>query len=414
MSSANFMGPSVGKLLDDSERMLEYAAHAGKTIQPDIPETIAMAREAQVRGKWTASLEGRLYCAQSRLACAIKPVSAEALDPKVVKAARKAARRYFTLALLLTAIILPASMIMFVDSKLSESGKALIEKNDKIAIPLHEALQRQRISIVSIENRRDAGESARRLPLTPTSAKQGIARVADEGPEIDSELALTPSVLAIKEQLQEFARNNRQLYAETIWLERLSLHGSENPYESPWMVNASTRRENLEVTLPMLLPKGWWSDANKDDQHAQGPEHAIDDGMEKLAVYQDIRAMAQNAEHTSDFLWSAIAAYTLPVLYAVLGTFAFILRDLCARTRNYTYHASHARCSNHARVIVAAIVGTVIGLFDKFMDSSISASPLAIAFIAGYAVDPFFALIDHLANTGRTPSANHGPAGKPE
>jgi hypothetical protein len=414
MSSANFTGPSVGRLLDDSERMLAYAARAGKKIQPDIPETIAMAREALVRGEWTASLQGRLFCAQSRLANAIKPVTAEALDPKLMKAARKAARRYFTLTLLLTAIILPASMVMFVDSKLSESGKALIEKNDKIAIPLHEALQRQRNSITSIKNRRGAGESGRRSTLTPTSAKQGIVPVADKGPEIDSELALTPSALVIKEQLQEFARNNRQLYAETIWLERLSLHGSENPYESPWMGSAPTRRDNLEVTLPMLLPRNWWSDGNKGDQHAQGPEHAIDDGMQKLAVYQDIRAMAQNAEHTSDFLWSAIVAFVLPVLYAVLGTLAFILRDLCARTRNYTYHASHARCSNHARVIVAAIVGTVIGLFDKFMDSSISASPLAIAFIAGYAVDPFFALIDHIATTGRTPSGIHGPTNKPE
>jgi hypothetical protein len=290
----------------------------------------------------------------------------------------------------------------------------LIEKNDKIAIPLHEALERQRLVITSIKNRSDGGDSGRTFPLAPVSDKQGVARVSHEEHQIDSDLVLPPSVLVIKEQLQEFARNNRQLYAETIWLERLSLHGSENPYESPWMANASTRRENLEVTLPMLLPKDWWSDAKKDDEQSLRPEHAIDDGMEKLAVYQDIRAMAQNAEHTSDFLWSAIAAYILPVLYAVLGTHAFILRDLCARSRSYTYHASHARCSNHARVIVAAIVGTVIGLFDKFMDGSISASPLAIAFVAGYAVDPFFALIDHIANTGRTPSAIHGQAEKPE
>ncbi|WP_141710937.1 hypothetical protein [Paraburkholderia nodosa] len=414
MSSPNFMGPSVVKLLEDSERMLAYAARAGKPIQLEISETIAMAREAQMRGDWAASLQAKLYCAQSDLANAIKPVTAEALDPKVMKAARKAARRYFSLALLLTLIIVPASMVMFVDSKLSESGKALIDKNDKIAIPLHEALERQRISITSTKSRCDAFESLQKTPLTPVSAKQGMSRVSGEIPGIDADLALTPSVLVIKEQLQEFARNNRQLYAETIWLERLSLHGSENPYESPWMANASTRRENLEVTLPMLLPKNWWSNADTDDPKPKGPEHAIDDGMEKLAVYQDIRAMAQNAEHTSDFFWSAIIAYLLPVLYAVLGTFAFILRDLCARTRSYTYHASHARCSNHARVIVAAIVGTVIGLFDKFMDSSISASPLALAFIAGYAVDPFFALIDHIANTGREPSVAYGPADKPE
>ncbi|TCW87378.1 hypothetical protein C5O80_05555 [Burkholderia sp. SRS-46] len=137
----------------------------------------------------------------------------------------------------------------------------------------------------------------------------------------------------------------------------------------------------------------------------------LDDGLQKLAVYQDIRAMAQNAQHTSDFLWSSIMAYVLPVLYAILGSLAFVLRDLCTRTRNLTYHASHGRCAYCTRIIVAMIVGTVIGLFDKLMEGSISASPLAIAFVAGYALDPFFALIDHISAAGQAPSVSTGSSG---
>ncbi|WP_157381159.1 hypothetical protein [Burkholderia ubonensis] len=407
MSSGNFVGSSVGNLLEDSERMLTYAARAGKMIEPDIPATIAVVREALACGKLTARLEGQLYCAQSRLAGAIKPVSAETLDPKSTEDAKKATRRYFVLTSILAVLIVPASMVMFVDSKLSESGKALVEANDKIAIPLHEALQTQRSLIVSIEKRRGAYDADRLWvrggkPDQDASASQRMVSVADERREIDYEQALTPSALAIKEQLQVFARNNRQLYAETRWLELLSLHGRENPYGSPWMRDKATQRENLELTLPMLVRHQHSRDGGKDDQKPQGPEHSIDDGLQKLAVYQDIRAMAQNAQHTSDFLWSAIAVYLLPVLYAVLGTLAFILRDLCTRTRNQTYHASHAQCAYCTRMIVAVIVGTVIGLFDKFMDGSISASPLAIAFVAGYAVDPFFAFIDHVASVGRT------------
>lgn len=408
MCSGNFVGSSVGNLLEDSERMLTYAARAGKMIEPDIPATIAVVREAVAGGKLTADLEGQLYCAQSRLAGAIKPVSAETLDPKSTEDAKKATRRYFVCTSILAVLIVPASMVMFVDSKLSESGKALVEANDKIAIPLHEALETQRNHIVSMEKRHGAYDADRVLvrggkPDLDTSASQRTVSVADERREIDYEQALTPSALAIKEQLQAFARNNRQLYAETRWLELLSLHGrDENPYDSPWMRNKATQRENLELTLPMLVRHDHSRDGSKDDQKPQGPEHSIDDGLQKLAVYQDIRAMAQNAQHTSDFLWSAIAVYVLPVLYAVLGTLAFILRDLCTRTRNQTYHASHAQCAYCTRMIVAVIVGTVIGLFDKFMNGSISASPLAIAFVAGYAVDPFFAFIDHVASVGRT------------
>ncbi|WP_157646613.1 hypothetical protein [Burkholderia ubonensis] len=401
MSSGNFVGSSVGNLLEDSERMLAYAACAGKMIEPDIPVTIAAVREAVAGGKLTAELEGQLYCAQSRLANAIKPVSAETLDPKSTEEAKKATRRYFVFTSILAVLIVPASMVMFVDSKLSASGKALVEANDKIAIPLHEALQTQRSRIVSIARQRGAYDAGRVLVLDPSGCQHKVA-VADERREIDYEQALTPPALEIKEQLQAFARNNRQLYAETRWLELLSLHGrDENPYKSPWMQNEVKRRENLEVNLPMLVRHDRSCDGSKDDQKPQGPENSIDDGLQKLAVYQDIRAMAQNAQHTSDFLWSAIAVYVLPVLYAVLGTLAFILRDLCTRTRNQTYHASHAQCAYCTRIVVAAIVGTVIGLFDKFMDGSISASPLAIAFVAGYTVDPFFAFIDHVASVGR-------------
>lgn len=416
MSTGNFAESSAGKMLGDAERMLAYAARAGKKIEPDIPATIAEVRAAIASDKLTAALEGKMYFAQCRLADAIKPVSAETLDPKSMKAARKATRLYFVLTSILAALIVPASMVMFVDSKLSESGKALVEENDKIAIPLHEALQTQRSLLVSLEKRRaashsDSASARGHAPALQNHATQGIVPVANEISEIEYEQALTPSALEIKKQLQVFARNNRQLYAETIWLERLSLHGSENPYASPWMLNAWTRRENLEVTLPMLVRNVHSRDGSKDDQKTQGPEHSIDDGLQKLAVYQDIRAMAQNAQHTSDFLWSSIVVYVLPVLYALLGSFAFILRDLCARTRNQTYHASHARCAYCTRVIVAMIVGTVIGLFDKFMEGSISASPLAIAFVAGYALDPFFALIDHISSAGRTPSAGAGSSG---
>jgi hypothetical protein len=411
MSRAKSTAPSVEKLLDDAERMLAYAARAGKPLDAEIPETIALAREALHTCTLTTALEGKLYCAQSRLAHAIKPVTAETLDPNSLEEARSAARFYFRLAIVMAALIVPASMVMFVNAKLSASGKELVEQNDKLALPIHDALEAQRNAILSIEKPGN-GQTLRKTQLVKVTAAteqnseiQSVSTHTEERPEIDSVQALTPSALAIKEKLQIFARNNRQLFAETKWLERLSLHGSENPYASPWMFKAETQRENLELTLPILVRPNQ-SDAEKSEQTALGPEHSVDDGLQKLAVYQDIRAMAQNAQHTSDFLWSAIAVYVLPVFYAVLGTLAYILRDLCARTRNQTYHGAQARFANGARIIVAVIVGTVIGLFDKFMDGSISASPLAIAFVAGYAVDPFFAFIDHVASAGRNATAS--------
>jgi hypothetical protein len=105
--------------------------------------------------------------------------------------------------------------------------------------------------------------------------------------------------------------------------------------------------------------------------------------------------MAQDADRTSDILWAAITTYVLPVLYAVLGSLAFILRDLSEQSVSKTYHPARGRFINRVRLVVAVIVGTVIGLFDDFWhDSVVSASPLAIAFIGGYAANTFFAFLD--------------------
>ena len=52
------------------------------------------------------------------------------------------------------------------------------------------------------------------------------------------------------------------------------------------------------------------------------------------------------------------------------------------------------------RFVIAAIAGGVVGLFNNFGTSQAAAlSPLAIAFVAGYAVDVFFSLIDGAVNS---------------
>jgi hypothetical protein len=399
MSTTHVVWLALDKQLEDSERMLAYAARSGKKIEPEVAETIAESHTALVQGNWTAELHGRLCRAQSRLANAIHPVTAETLDPSSMKEARRLTRHFFRLAFALALVIVPASMVMFASAKISASGKVLVEQNDKLADRLHDALQIQRNSILSAEKH---GTTSRYIKTSTMKARadgesstdRGTVPATDGTIDVDSIQALTPAAIAIKEDLQIFARNNRQLYAETRWLARLSLHRNDNPYDSPWMLSKTSQRENLELTLPMLVRHSETSRTGQENAVPPGPEHSVDDGLQKLAVYQDIRAMAQDAQHTSDFLWAAIAAYVLPVLYAVLGTLAYILRDLCAQARNHTFYASHARFANRARVIVAVIIGTVIGLFDRFMNDSISASPLAIAFAAGYAVDPFFAFLD--------------------
>ncbi len=109
-------------------------------------------------------------------------------------------------------------------------------------------------------------------------------------------------------------------------------------------------------------------------------------------TYQDVRYFAQNI--TTDVLtfYGAINSCILPILYALLGTCAYLLRSFEDQMSSRTFTPSVA---NSARFLIAAIGGTVIGLFGNFT-SQASASPLAIAFLVGYGVEIFFAFLENL------------------
>jgi hypothetical protein len=435
----NYAGTHVPALLDDCSRMLTYATDRGISVAEKDSKNVAIAGEAFARGRWTDKIESDLYTTKSKLAKAIMPVTTETLAPGALQDARKSTRFYFKATLAIASILVPLSMVVFANAKLTSNTKALIEQNDQMAVTLYNELEDHRDKIVQETNeltkapdtspspvssasgaraprvRKDAGAggaTAMNVGATTTTttktcsaSKTSLKNTAVEPTvDVDEKLADTPPALLIKGQLQEFARNNRSLYAQTRWLSRLNWASFQNVYASPWMVNAGTLRENLELRLPILIKpyRSTKCDACS-DADAQKPEHAIDDGLQKLAVYQDIRAMAQDAQRTSDIMWAAITTYILPVLYAVLGSLAFILRDLSEQSINKTYHPTHGRFINRVRLVVAIIIGTVIGLFDIFWkDSAVSAQPLAIAFIAGYAANTFFAFLDKSAMLGKS------------
>src|SRR5207244_9998842 len=84
----------------------------------------------------------------------------------------------------------------------------------------------------------------------------------------------------------------------------------------------------------------------------------------------------------------------LPVLYALLGACAFLLRSFEEQIKTRTFTLSEAHL---ARFVIAAIGGAVVGLFNNFtITQSASIPPLAIAFLVGYAADVFFSFLEGL------------------
>jgi hypothetical protein len=116
-----------------------------------------------------------------------------------------------------------------------------------------------------------------------------------------------------------------------------------------------------------------------------------------VPTFQDLRHFGQTGRDLVSIFYGAISTCLLPVLYALLGVSANLLRQFEQQIRARTYVQSEA---NSAHFVVAAIGGGVVGLFNNFtLGQSASIPPLAIAFLVGYAVDVFFSFLENLVQT---------------
>jgi hypothetical protein len=110
--------------------------------------------------------------------------------------------------------------------------------------------------------------------------------------------------------------------------------------------------------------------------------------------------MLIEAEITLNFL----QIYILPLLYGLLGAFAYVLRHISFSIRSRTY--THQTFSDYLlRVTMGCISGFVIAwfVFSPSTDSTAqgqtviaSLSPFALAFIAGYSIELLFSLMDKI------------------
>lgn len=85
--------------------------------------------------------------------------------------------------------------------------------------------------------------------------------------------------------------------------------------------NPAVARKVLAITLPLLVRPN----AEPRDKHAPTDLDSVGHGFQKIAMYQDICAMALYANDIILSVVGAVTGFLLPVLYAWLGACAAIL-----------------------------------------------------------------------------------------
>lgn len=121
-----------------------------------------------------------------------------------------------------------------------------------------------------------------------------------------------------------------------------------------------------------------------------GNMEVVKEGMYQIRLYQAIREYAQDNAAIDKSYVAAVSTFILPCLYALLGAFLYTCRSSAP--------AKHrGRIEGHSsRYAIAFILGATISVFSALIPKDMLLSPLAIAFLAGYAIDAFTSRLDAL------------------
>jgi hypothetical protein len=353
--------------LEDAERLLKYSAELGIAIEDDIRDHILQARAASSSG-WDEETASNLLAALGKLAAKLKPVTAESLK---VWASEPTVRKYWIVAICLAVIVVPFSVASFVTSAISSTLKTDIADANELAVKLRAQLGPPPPQAT------DQPSAPAKSAATPNPA--GTAGVGDT---------------TVITELQQFASDIRAIDAGARQL-RVLLLGAE------WDPFASIRDNPEKIHQKFQLPSGLTN-------------FALAAG-ERTNVYQDVRYFGQSLVDDVAVFYGAITVCLLPVLYALLGTCAYLLRDFELQISARTYTPSVA---DAPRFLIAGIGGAVVGLFNNFaIGQGVSIPPLAIAFLVGYAVDVFFAFLEGVVqkftkNNPASPTPSPASGGK--
>ena len=357
-------------VLKDAELLLRYTAENGLPVDPEARATIISARQEYDNKTLGAERITALYAAYTYLAITVQPVTVD-----TIRACRNlsiiALKRYRLWVLLLTTFVISLGVISFMSSAITRKIADDVTAANALAVKLGSQLgvlpNPQGILAVS------ASADAAHIPDNPSGATSPAKPAATGTADVQ---ALPPGIREsdVITDLQQFAALIREIYNRA-----LSLNSFVRMEYDPFFAE---RQKNPETfwrifQLPTRL-----------DDFRQA-------ASDKIFLFQRVRAFGNDVQFDASIIYGAIGAYLLPVLYAVLGAFAYGLRKFASEIRSMTYHPSQA---NSARVVTAAICGAIVGLFSNFWQG-ISLPPLAIAFLVGYGVEVFFAFLDKLLET---------------
>jgi hypothetical protein len=375
--------------LEEAELLLAYAAEVGIEVKDEIRHDVLNARAESAGGKMSEQTADNLLTGLTALAANLRPVTVRSLkccldgSEASKREIRKTLRFYLTFVIVCAVPIVICSLVTFVFNHFADNIKKDVTAANLLALKLQTDFG------PSSTNESQTNDSA-----APPNSPGTNGQTADQiwwGSNQPPHGLEDKSVI---EDLREFAATMREIDEYAKMLNHFVFNAARDPFHDLRTDREADRqimKQNFELApgLDVLL------------------SHEF---AKKVAIYQDVRAFGEAVQETGSVFYGAFATYILPILYALLGSSAYLLRSYESQIKNRTYVGSGR---NAAHFLVAGISGMVVGLFNN-VTQSVTIPPFAEAFLVGYAVDVFFTFLEGLLqmfqrNAGTPPRPNVGP-----
>jgi hypothetical protein len=373
--------PDFSQAIDDALRLLVYAAETGRSVD-DATRTSILRAKAAANAGWDDKVAADLLAALTKLADELKPVTAESLEASCGKLTKPTITTLRKWAGFLAIPIVVFSLLGFVTSSISSAIRTDITTANDLLVKLRSEL--------GTDGAPTAGAPGKPFP-------PGLS----EGDVIT--------------QLQQYASTVRAIDARSRQLNWFVFNAERDPFaEYRWDSKDSRKqREEKQQRIKAGEKNQSILDATPDNEKRLKDMFQLPVGLPNMpkaldtltTTYQDVRSFGQDVLDLVSVSYGAITTCLLPILYALLGTCAYLLRSFEEQLRALTFTPSSR--ANWARFLIAGIGGAVVGLFSNFsVTEGASISPLAIAFLVGYAVDVFFSFLEGLIQSFTKPKTN--------
>jgi hypothetical protein len=354
---------------EDAELLLAYASEMGIKVEDNIRDSILKSRFGTNGGGMTEEVAANLLSALASLAASVRPVTVESLKTwresqerngnekhKPSKRKDPTLRLYWISALSVGLLVMFSSLITFVSSRVSETIKTDVDTANGLAAKLA-------LELGPPPSTNMLASATTQVMAGVTPAEQVWFGPNGPPPGVSSKDVIT--------DLQKFAATMRAIYANSRQLNHFVLDSVYVPFSNP-RTDWADLKGKLELTpgLGLLLTSEFTS---------------------KIGIYQEIRNFANTVQNVTSIYYGAMATSVLPVLYALLGAAAYLLRLYDDQVRNRTFIAADKHV---ARFLIAGIGGLVVGQFN--VNPGVAISPFAVAFLVGYAAELFFTFLDGL------------------